>query len=315
MKNLLLFFCLGTTILSAFAQQDAQYTMYRFNGLYINPAYTGSHDVFNATAIYRHQWVNLPGQPQTASVAVHSPLKNERLALGLIYNYDQIAVTKTHTANASFAYRLTVGKRKNVKLSFGVSAGLTNYRSDLATVKTAEAADPNFTNNNQNRWLPDVGFGFYAYSDRFFAGIAVPHILAHSLNGDYKVFETSGHVAHRYHHLLVTAGYVFNLGKKVKFMPSGLLKYVPVHAPVSFDLNATFIFIDRIWLGAGYRLNDSYNFMLAVNALKQLRIGYAYDLSVSNLNRFTTGSHEVMLSFDGIFEKGKVISPRHIKYF
>jgi len=27
------------------AQQDAEYSMYRFNGLYLNPAYSGSHEV------------------------------------------------------------------------------------------------------------------------------------------------------------------------------------------------------------------------------------------------------------------------------
>lgn len=297
------------------AQQDAQYSMYRFNGLYINPAYTGSHDVIHAMAIYRHQWVKMPGQPQTASVAIHSPLKKEKVALGLIYTFDKIGVTKTNSINASFAYRFIVGKKKDIRLSLGLSTGVMNYNSNLGIVKTTEPGDPNFEGNNQNRWLPEVGFGFYAYSKKFYAGISLPHLLAMRLNGKTGAFETSSMVAHQYYHLLITGGYVFDLGKKVKFMPSVLMKYVPVHAPLSFDFNITFIFIDRIWLGAGYRLNDSYNFMLAVNATKQLRIGYAYDLTVSPLNKYTTGSHEVMISFDGLFEHSGVVSPRYVKYF
>src|SRR4051812_5346032 len=101
---LIIIHCSLITITSA--QQDAEYSMYRFNGLYINPAYAGSHEVINATAIYRNQWVKMPGAPQTASVAVHSPLKNNRLGLGLIYTYDQIGVSKTNSLNASFAYRI-----------------------------------------------------------------------------------------------------------------------------------------------------------------------------------------------------------------
>jgi type IX secretion system PorP/SprF family membrane protein len=298
-----------------FSQQDAQYSMYRFNGLYINPAYAGSHEVLTAMSIYRHQWVKMSGAPQSASVAVHSPLKNDRIGLGLIYNYDRIGVTKTNSVNASFAYRLPLGKKKKVRLCFGLSAGIMNYRTDMDDVATADANDPNFVGNSVNRWLPNIGFGVYAYSDRFFAGISVPHILANKLDGKSSVFETSIGAAREYHHLLVTGGYVFPIAKKVKFMPSVLVKYVLVHAPVSFDFNASFIFIDRIWVGAGYRFNDAYNFLLAANVTRQLRIGYAYDITVSSLSQYNTGSHEVMASFNFDFAHRKVVSPRQVKYF
>ena len=185
----------------------------------------------------------------------------------------------------------------------------------MDNVATADANDPNFVGNSTNRWLPNVGFGIYAYSDRFFAGISVPHLLANKLDGKNSAFVTSTSVARQYQHLLVTGGYVFNIGKKVKFMPSVLVKYVPVYAPVTFDFNATFIFIDRIWIGAAYRLNDSYSFMLAANVTRQLRIGYAYDLGVSSLNKYNRGSHEVMASFDFDFVHRKIVSPRQVKYF
>ncbi len=297
------------------AQQNVQYSMYRFNGLYINPAYAGSHDVLSANAIYRNQWLKMKGAPQTASVAAHSPFKNERLALGAIYTYDQIGVTKTNSFTASFAYRVPIGKKKKVKLSLGLSAGFSHYSANLNSVATTDANDPNFAGNNQSRWLPNVGVGIYFYSDRFFAGVALPHILLNRLSGPMSVFETSPDIARQYYHLLVTGGYVFNLGKKVKFVPSFLLKYVPAHAPVTFDFNATFVFVDRLWLGAAYRFNDSYNFMAAVNITRQLRLGYTYDLTVSPLRGYTSGTHEVALSFDFIFKRNNVISPRQMKYF
>ena len=318
-NNLLLRFLLFafhfSLFTSLFSQQDAQYSMYRFNGLYLNPAYAGSHEVLSTMAIYRQQWVKMPGAPQSASVVVHSPLKNDKIGLGLIYSYDRIGITKTNSINADFAYRLPLGKKKKVRLCFGISAGITNYRTDMDNVTTADANDPNFVGNSVNRVLPNVGAGIYAYSERFFIGISVPHILADKLDGKYSLYATSTSVARQYHHLLATAGYVFSIGKKVKFMPSMLLKYVPVHAPVTFDFNATFIFIDRIWIGAAYRFNDSYNFMVAANVTHQLRIGYAYDLTVSPLNTYTSGSHEVMASVDFDFVHRKVVSPRQVKYF
>lgn len=311
LSGLLLF--VGCLTLSA--QQDADFSMYLFNGLYLNPAYAGSHDAFNATVMYRDQWLKMPGAPQTASVAINSTLPNDHIALGFTYTNDQIAVTKTNSAELSFAYRILVGKKKDIRLSFGICAGFDNYHADFNSVQTTDPNDPSFVGNYQNRWLPNVGAGFYAYSKDFFAGFSVPRILANRLNGPASLFATSTGIARQYQNLLAQAGYVFNIGKKIKFIPSLLLMYVPKYAPPSFDFNANFVFIDRIFLGAGYRLNDSYQFTLAGNITKQVRIGYCYDLTVSALNKYTSGTHEVMASFEGVFQKGRMLKDTPVKFF
>ncbi len=316
MRKILLSILFFTYIVTlSFAQQDAETSMYLYNGLYLNPAYAGSRDALNATVMYRDQWVKMPGAPQTASVGVNSPLNNDKLALGLLYSYDMIGVTKTNSMSADFAYRIKVGKKKDITLSFGISAGFENYVANLSNVATTDANDPSFQGNNQNRWLPNVGAGFYAYNNKFFAGVSAPYILANRLNGPSALFATSTGIARQYQNLLITGGYAFELGKKVHFVPSVLFKYVPNYAPVTLDFNAMFVFIDRVWLGASYRLNDSYNFSLAVNLTKQIKIGYCYDLTVSPLNKFTTGTHEVMVSFDTWFNGKKVVAPAQMKYF
>jgi len=316
MKKILLSLLFITSIITlSFCQQEAQTSMYLYNGLYLNPAYSGSRDALNATVMYRDQWVKMPGAPQTSSVGINSPLNNEKLALGLLYSYDQIGVTKTNSMNADFAYRIKVGKKKDVTISFGISAGFQNYSANLSGVATTDANDPSFEGNNQNRWLPNVGAGVYVYNNKFFAGVSAPYILANRLNGPSALFATSTGIARQYQNLLITGGYVFELGKKVHFVPSVLLKYIPKYAPVTLDFDATFVFIDRIWLGASYRLNDSYNFQLAVNLTKQIKIGYCYDLTVSPLSKYTTGTHEVMVSFDTWFKGKKPVAPAQMKYF
>lgn len=314
-KILLSLFFIASIITLSYSQQDAETSMYLFNGLYLNPAYAGSRDALNATVMYRNQWVKIPGAPQTASVGVNSPLNNDKLALGLLYSYDQIGVTKTNSVNAGFAYRIKVGKKRDITLSFGISAGFENYRADLNSVATTDANDPSFAGNNQNRWLPNVGAGFYAYSNNFFAGVSVPYILTNRLKGPAALFATSTGIARQYQTLNITGGYAFELGKKVHFVPSVLFTYVPDYAPVTLDFNAMFVFIDRVWLGASYRLEDSYDFSLAVNITKQVKIGYCYDLTVSPLTRFTTGTHEVMVSFDTWFNGKKAVAPAQMKYF
>ncbi len=57
---------LGMLILSPLchAQQGVMFTQYMFNGLALNPAYAGSHDVISATAIGRQQWLGIQRRSQ-----------------------------------------------------------------------------------------------------------------------------------------------------------------------------------------------------------------------------------------------------------
>jgi type IX secretion system PorP/SprF family membrane protein len=302
--------------LLARAQQDPQYTMYRFNGLVFNPAFAGSRDALSMAAIYRWQWVNVPGSPQTASFAIHSPLANDHIAIGLSFLSDHYTVVHSDKLEGDFAYRIHTGKNKKIKISLGVGVSATNVRMDLSSVGLAQGggADPSFR-NNVNLWLPNVSAGIYVYSDKFFIGVSVPEILSNSLSTKGEVWEKSLDSAHQYTSLYATAGYVFDLGKKVKFAPSILVKYVPKYAPISMDFNANFIFIDRLWLGVSYRLSDSYGFMVAINITRQLRVGYSYDLTVSPISHFTTGSHEVMAGYDLDFRRKSMINPRYVRYF
>ncbi len=316
MRQSLLFTCILLLLCgSLFAQQDADFSMYLFDGLYINPAYAGSHDALNATVMYRDQWLKMPGAPQTASVAINSPLPDDHVALGFTYTNDRIGVTQTNSAEVSFAYRILVGKKKDIHLSFGICGGFDNYHADFNSVPTTDPNDPSFVGNYQNRLLPNVGAGFYSYSSNFFAGFSVPRILANRLNGPTSSFATSTGIARQYQNLLAQAGYVFNIGKKVKFVPSLLLMYVPKYAPPSFDFNANFVFIDRIFFGMGYRLNDSYQFTLAGNVTKNVRIGYCYDLTVSALNKYTSGTHEIMASFEMGLKHGKFVKDNPVRFF
>ena len=54
----------------AVAQQDPMVSQYMFNGLYLNPAYAGSHDYWSSTLSFRSQWVGFDGAPMTESALV-----------------------------------------------------------------------------------------------------------------------------------------------------------------------------------------------------------------------------------------------------
>ena len=110
-------------------------------------------------------------------------------------------------------------------------------------------------------------------------------------------------------HFFITGGYIFNLSETTKFKPSFMAK-TAFGAPVSLDLSANALFFDKFEIGATYRLDDSFGGMVNYAISPSIRVGYAYDHIVSDLNVTTPSSHEIILLFDLNFPKKVSSSPR-----
>ena len=161
MKNLIkittvLIFALGSV---ASAQQLPQFTQYMYNTISVNPAYAGSRETLNVTALHRNQWAGLEGNPTTSTLSVHTPLRNDRIGLGISYIGDQLGFEKTNYVYGDFSYSVPVSKE--IKLSLGLKAGFTNYRLD-----NPDFNDP-FFNTNFNSWNPNFGAGAFIGSNRW----------------------------------------------------------------------------------------------------------------------------------------------------
>jgi type IX secretion system PorP/SprF family membrane protein len=299
----LLIFALLLISDSIYAQQDALFTQYMFNGLVINPAYAGSQDALSATFAARKQWVGIDGSPSTQTLTAHSPLKNEKVALGLSFISDNISVTHQYGVNAIYAYRLLL--KDGNKLSFGLQAGFTQFKSQYSQLATRTANDPSFSSDQVSGLLPNFGTGIYYSTHKFYAGFSVPHLISNLLN-DTTVSRNS--VQRR--HYILHSGYVFTLSHDLKLKPSVLIKAIE-GAPVQIDLNTNLLIREVLWLGVSYRSFSSLNFLTQVQITDQLRFGYSYDISVNKLNALNMGSHEIMLNYNFSFLKSKVVTPRY----
>ncbi len=111
-------------------------------------------------------------------------------------------------------------------------------------------------------------------------------------------------------HTYLTGGYVFQLNDMWKIKPASMAKFVK-GAPVAVDITANVLYNEKFELGAAYRINDSFSALANINITPSLRIGYAYDYTLSNLGQFNSGTHEIMLLFDlDLLGKGYDKSPR-----
>ncbi len=328
-KFLLLIFLVSSFFaVKTFGQQDPMFTKYFFNSLIFNPAVAGSNEHLTLNLIHRSQWIGLEGAPTTQSLSAHTPLKNDRIGLGASLVNDQIGAGGTLDLNTAYAYRFSLNKK--IKLSIGLQASVTNWRGNWSKLTLEDGTDEVFS-DNLNRWQTNFGAGAYLYGKRFFAGFGCPRILEYDLrqtdNGSTPFY------GRNYRHYYSIVGAAFPLGSEmVIFRPSALVKSTglfsslrksngqqPVGSPTELDIDASVFYFQTFWIGAAYRTalelgdssNDSVDFWAAWYFRNGLRLGAAYDLTLSKLNKVSNGSFELMVGYEFDVKVRRADSPRY----
>ncbi len=285
----------------ASAQQDPQYTQYMYNMNVVNPAYAGSKETLSLTALYRKQWSGLDGAPETITFSGHSPV-TDAVGLGLSAIKDELGPVKETNVFVDFSYTLQVSD--NLKLALGLKAGATFHDVGLVDLELQDPNDPFFSQDINNTY-PNVGAGAFFYGDNFYVGLSVPNLL-NSVHLDENGLKYGSET----NHYFGTAGYVFQVSENIKLKPSVMVKSA-FDAPTSIDGNLNALFNEKFEVGASYRLDDSFSGLVGFQATPYLRIGYAYDHVVSDLDAVANASHEVILTFDLLFKKKTLRSPRY----
>ncbi len=293
LSKYLLLTWMGLISVQGYTQQDPQYTQYMYNMSVLNPAYaTDNPDVINFGALYRAQWVGSEGGPTTGTFFAHSPIA-KKVEMGFSLIHDQIGdVVKQTNAFVDFAYVLKLNEKQ--KLSFGIKAGATFFSTNFnGFVYSDELPDPAFA-ENLSRVFPNVGVGTFYFGENYYLGLSSPNLLrTKHLERENGIIATGVEEIHYF----FTGGYVFNLNENLKFKPAFMSKVV-TGAPMSLDLTGNFLINNVFEIGAGYRWDDSVSGLVNFKVSPSVRIGYAYDYTTSNLGRFNSGSHEIMILFD-----------------
>lgn len=323
---LICFFLVGNALN---AQQDAMFTKYMFNSLVYNPAYAGAKDHMSIGLLHRTQWWGIDGAPTTQSLTLHTPMKNERVGIGFSAINDDIGPTHTIQANLSYAYRIPVGKSK---LSIGIQGGVMNWRADWSKLSLEDQVDEAYAESDPSYWLPNFGAGVYFYNPKFYVGLGVPHLI------EYDLRETdinTSQWAKQYRHYFFSTGAAFPLnGDMLIFKPSILVKnvgllsslskdeaYQNYGAPTEFDIDLSLLFYQALWVGVSFRSAieafddtssfDSVDIWASYYLANGLRIGAAYDYTLTKLQGPAEGSFEIMLGYEFNYKSKQLVTPRY----
>jgi len=301
------------------AQQDAQYSQYMFNGIYINPAYAGYKEVLNVHTFYRSQWTGITGAPRSMSLAVDAIANSGNVGLALQVASDKLGAQNNLSIYGNYAYRIRMNDDGSSRLALGFGVGMAQLGID-GSMLNPNNPEPNQPVGMQSTIVPDARVGVYFANDKYYAGFSVDNLIATYIDIDRYAF-----IPQPKPHYYLTAGALFPLSEDFQIKPSFLLKD-DRGGPTSLDVNAFLMIKDFIWIGGSYRtgvklydksylqkdLTPRNSAVAAIQIFpsEKLRIGYGYDFSIGPLQGYSSGTHEVSIAYSFIKQNIRIATPR-----
>ena len=291
---------------SLFGQQLPTFINYTNNWSLLNPAaispdfLADDYYRFSLQATYRQQWSGLEDAPQTQSISGTWVPENHPLIIGGQLINDKTGAIGLTGAYGQFGYRLQVGR--NHFLSFGLNAGLVQYRVKVSEIKLLEENDI-LTAQDGIKLIPDFGLGFfYQYKDWFYAGISIPQAfgITNTFASDNRKYQLT---RARHYYALSGVNFYLNKDKTSYFALTAWAKYL-TNAPFTLDINAKYYFQDIFWLGLGSGTTDlahlEVGFIIGngIGYLDgRLSLGFGYDFALSTNTQLLGNTMELTVRY------------------
>lgn len=299
-----IFLILSATALRA--QQIPQYSQWFWNLLALNPAHAGIKPCLEIKTVYRNQWANLDGSPNTGLLTFSTPIYTERKRMysprqgcGFKVESEKIGPFTMNRFNLNYAGHFNF--TPDTRLSIGIAAGVKQWVFDKSKVSTL-TADPVIPESN-SFVAPDASVGAWWNGKNYFVSLSFQELTA----SRWKNISNSSRF--RFHSFL-SAGYRLPFREHFTFLPYALLRFPP-KGPVSMDINAIFDYKNKVALGFGFRNTDAVNVVLQVKIRENFVLAYSFDYTTSKLARNDFFTHEFSLGFGTCRDKvgGKTACP------
>jgi len=272
------------------AQQTPLYTQYMFNPVLYNPAVAGVESFFQIRSNHRFQWTGLADPPLTNALSFYGPHSTLPMGYGgYIYN-DVTGPTCRTSVTGVYTYNIELPS--DMRLSMGLSFGFMQYKVDGTQITLKDPSDMALQNTVYSSYVPDANLGVYLYHNDFYAGFSTAQLI----NTKLKLYEPGTGLNKLKTHFFLTGGYRYDINTDFTLEPSAILKGTAPKA-VQFDVNTRVTWQKMVWLGLSYRTGDAVSVLVGYSYEEKIYFGYSYDITLSDLRRHNTGTHEIMFGY------------------
>jgi type IX secretion system PorP/SprF family membrane protein len=276
------------------SQQDPLSSHYMFNTMTYNPGIAGTSGMICATALNRQQWIGFKGAPSTTVFNISAPVSlfNIKSGVGLLVESDNIGFDKNIILSGAYSYLMDLGPGK---LGIGISLGMLNttlspkWEIPEGEGHTPPSGDPLIPENKESLVAFNAGLGLYYKADKYYAALSVTHL------NQPKIKYTKG-LTYVSRHYYLTTGYTIQL-------PNPSLELIPSVFAFSdgkvtqFTVTSLVRYNKKVWGGVSYRAGDALIGIVGFELYNGIRLGYAYDFTISDIRKNSSGSHEFMVNY------------------
>ena len=306
-KSLLLLF-VGSSWLGL--AQDPEFTQFYANPIYLNPALSGSHGCPRVNFNYRNQWASITGAFVTNTVSYDQYFNalHGGISVQLMNDAAGQNTVNWNAVNLAYSYHLNVSKKYT--FLFGAQVGWNQKFLDWNKLTFGDMIDPRrgfifqtgdkpSGNVLKNGWgtkgFFDVGAGFVAFSENFYAGFAIKHLsrpnetLILSSNGSRLPMRFTGHMG-----ATIPLGRTSKYESNISLSPNIIYTYQDEFNQLNLGMSIKY---SSFTAGAWLRPGDAFILSLGVDT-GGMRFGYSYDITTSTLSNASGGSHELSLGLN-----------------
>jgi type IX secretion system PorP/SprF family membrane protein len=300
LKNLML---LGLFFVSFHSlAQDPTFTQFYSNPVYLNPALAGSSGCPRIAMNYRNQWPQLTGNFITYAAAYDTYAKNLSGGVGIMAMHDQQGQGTIQTSMIAGTYSYYLKVNRKFRVMFGGQAAYFQKYLDWSKLTFGDMIDPrrgfiyqtgDVPRGNGSHGFFDVSAGMVGFTKNFYFGVAAHHLNRPDesmILGDSKLpIRLTGHMGAN-----IKLGQRGRYSSNTTLMPNVIYQYQ--NGFQQFNIGA-YLKYEAFTIGAWYRNRDAFIVSLGITTEK-FRIGYSYDLTVSQLGGISGGSHEISMGIN-----------------
>lgn len=297
--TLLVFAFISVISIDSAKGQDPQFTQFYANPLYLNPAFAGTAYCPRVHLNYRNQWPSIPGSFVTYNASYDQYVRGLSGGVGGYFMSDVAGKGSLTTNRIALMYSYSQALSRTLSINFALEAAWFQKSISWDKLTFGDQIDPRrgfiYTSNDVQRGgnvnKADFSAGMLLYSDVFFVGFAANHL---TMPNESLILSESR----------LPIKWTAHAGVSIKAGPVNKKDDIVISPNILFQRQGDFQQINLglyakkgpVLFGVWYRFTDAFILLLGIE-LENLKFGYSYDLTTSELTTATGGSHEVSVSY------------------
>lgn len=284
--------------------QDAEFTQFYANPLYLNPAFAGTHLSPRATLNYRNQWPGIPGTFVTSSFSYDQQISNLHGGIGIMFVNDQMASSlQNNRISALYSYQIKL--TRNFSIRAGFEGTFWQKQLNYNELTFGDMIDPIrgfvyqtgdvFTEEGTRNGI-DLSTGILGFSEKFYIGFAAHHLTEpdESLLTNNKSLLQRKYTGHFGFHIPLKGNGSILKEQQTTISPNLLFRRQGDAQQLNLGM---YLQKGPYVIGTWFRTGDAFILLFGYE-LGLVKIGYSYDVTISSLSMATSGSHEISLQIN-----------------